>query len=184
MKRNSSDLPALLDDFGAAVAEMKSALGGDLAWTRAPAGKWSAGQHADHVAKSIDSMVERFETNAEELRRGTLRNRPGRGLLQSFVIRMLMREPFPKGAKTQEFVAPGPTASRDAVFRHLDEGVRRFREVSDRLTPDERERIWIINPFMEKRGWHYRLFEAVRVQTTHARHHMRLALQAARGQRA
>jgi hypothetical protein len=182
MKLGHSQLPALLDDFDASVAEMKAALSGDpAAWARAPAGRWSAGQHADHVAMSIDSMIDRFEANVDPLRSGSLGRPPRRGLLQAIAVRLLMREPFPKGAKAQEFVAPGPTPARETAFRHLDEGTRRYRALAERLTPKERERIWIINPFQESRRWHYRLFESVRVQTTHTRHHMRLALQAAKG---
>src|SRR5688572_26232003 len=114
MKLDSSHLPALLDDLDVALEEMKAELALDPAsWARAPAGGWSAGQHVEHVAKSLEAMVERFERSADELRRGSLGSPPRRGLLQSFAMRLLMREPFPKGARAQEFVTPGPTLSRE-----------------------------------------------------------------------
>jgi hypothetical protein len=180
MRLDHSRLPALLDDLEAAVREMKAALGDDgAAWTRAPAGKWTPGQHVEHVAKNLEVMAERFETGARELREGRLAPPPRHGFLEGLFVRLLMREPFPRGGRAPDFVSPGPTCSRDAIFRRLDAGAARHRALCDRLTPEERERIWIVNPFMEARRWHYRLFEAVRVQTTHARHHTRLAREAA-----
>ena len=179
MKLDSSHVPALMDDLDAALSEMKTALGPAL-WTRAPAGKWSAGQHAEHIAQSLEAPLERFERAARDLRQGTLGPRPHRGIAQALVLRLLMREPFPKGGKAAPFATPGPTPSREAIFARLDSACERFRALIQDLSPEERERIWAINPFMEKRGWHYRLFENLRVQATHTRHHTRLAVATAR----
>jgi hypothetical protein len=181
MKLDHSQVPALMDDLDAAVSEMKAALGGDPAgWTRAPAGKWSAGQHVEHVVMSMEVPLERFEQAARDLRQGTLRPRPHRGLAQALVLRLLMREPFPKGGKAAPFADPGPTTSREAMFARLEAARARFRALVQDLSAEERERIWVISPFMEKRGWHYRLFEILRVQTTHTRHHTRLAVAGAK----
>ena len=180
MKLDSSHLPALMDDLDAAISEMKGALGAAI-WARAPAGKCSAGQHAEHVAQSLEAPLEGFERAARDLRQGTLGPQPHRGLAQSLVLRLLMREPFPKGGKAAPFATPGPTPSREAVFSRLDGARARLRTLIQQLSPEERERIWAINPFMEKRRWHYRMFEMVRVQATHTRHHTRQAVAAARG---
>lgn len=69
----------------------------------------------------------------------------------------------------------------DAAAAELDRARAELRMLVQELSPEERERIWIINPFQEKRRWHYRLFELLRIQAGHIRHHMRQALTAARG---
>ena len=181
MKLDSSHVPALMYDLESAVREMKAALEAHAgAWTRAPAGRWSPGQHAEHIARSLEEPVERFEQAARELRRGALGPRPHRGIAQALMIRLLMREPFPRGGKAAPFARPGPALAREAVFARLDAACARFRRLVEDLSPEERERVWVINPFMEKRRWHYRLFEVLRVEAGHARHHLRAAVAAAR----
>lgn len=180
MKLDGSRLPALLDDLEAAVGEFPSALGGDAAsWARSPQGKWSAGQHTEHVAFSLEVMCDRFEASLLELRAGRLAPRPRRGPLEALVVLVFMREPFPKGGKAPRVATPGPAPSREAVFERLDRIMPRLRALCAQLTPEERDRVWIQNPFIETRRWHYRLFELVRVETTHARHHRRQAVAAA-----
>jgi hypothetical protein len=60
----------------------------------------------------------------------------------------------PKGGKAAPFATPGPTPSHEAVFARLDGACARLRALIQELSSEERERIWAINPFMEKRGWH------------------------------
>jgi len=180
MKYDASHIPMLLDDLEAAVSEMKSALGGDAAaWARAAAGRWSAAQHAEHIALNLEETAAGFERCAEDLRHGRLGSRPRRWPLQALAVRVFMREPFPRGGKAPRFVQPGPAPARDSVFERLDRGVARYRALCASLTPELRERAWIVSPY--RRPWHYRLFEMIRVQTTHARHHTRLAAEAAKG---
>lgn len=181
MKLGSSDVPALMEDLERAVSEMKAALAGEAAgWTRGPAGRWTAGQHAAHLAMSLEIGAERCEQAAAEVRRGALGPRPRRGLAQGFVVRMLMRDPFPRGGKANPSTTPGPTPSREAVFARLDSACARFGALARSLGPEEREKLWIGNYYRERRGWHYRLFEILRVETNHTRHHTKLALAAAR----
>jgi hypothetical protein len=181
MKLDNSHLPVLLDDMDAAFSALKTALSADPAgWTRAPAGKWSPGQHAEHLALSLEEPLKRLEQSLHELRQGALGPRPNRGIAQALVIRMLMRDPFPRGGKAAPFARPGPTPSRESVFARIDAGRARLRKIVESLTPEERERLWLFNPFMEKRGWHYRLFELVRIQATHTRHHTRQVVAASR----
>src|SRR5258705_306273 len=55
MKLDHTHVAALLDDLDRAASEMEAALGSDAAtWTRGRAGKWNSGQHADHVAKTLE----------------------------------------------------------------------------------------------------------------------------------
>ena len=62
MKLDNSHLPVLLDDMDAAFSALKTALSADPAgWTRAPDGKWSAGQHAEHLALSLEEPLKRLE---------------------------------------------------------------------------------------------------------------------------
>jgi DinB family protein len=181
MKLDSSHVPALMDDVDAAAAELKAAMERTAAgWTRAPAGKWSAGQHVEHLVKSMEEPLERLRRAAAELKRGSLGPRPHRGLIQALVMRLLMREPFPKGGKAAPFAVPGPTPAREALFARFDQARAGVRALALELSPEERERIWIINPFQEKRRWHYRLYELLRIQAGHIRHHMRLAVATAK----
>ena len=101
---------------------MKLAFAADPAsWARGPAGKWTVGQHADHVATGLEIMVDRFEKSAEALRQSGIGLRPKRGLAQRILLWMLMREPFPRGGKAPDFARPGPTLSRESVFARIDE---------------------------------------------------------------
>ena len=183
MKLDSGSVPALLDDYDAAILEMKSALPAEPAdWVRAPQGKWSAGQHAEHVAKSSEAFVTGFERGVEQMRNGELGLRPWRPPHQRFVMWLLMREPFPKGGKAAAFSMPGPVTTRETVFRRLEAAAARYRALNASLQPSQRERLWIVNPFRPYGRWHYRFFEALRVDANHVRHHTRLGVQAARGE--
>ena len=177
MKLDHTQIPALMDDVDAAVAEMKAVLGSDAAtWTRGRAGKWNSGQHAEHVAKTIEGTAERFEQAVATLREGGLGRPPWRSPPEALMVWLLMRDPFPKGGRAPAFVQPGPTPSRENVFARLDRGRARFRTLAEGLSLEDRERLWAPSPFMDKYGWHYRLFEILRVQANHTRHHTRLAL--------
>ena len=181
MKLDSSHVPALMEDLERAVSEMKSALGSDPAgWTHGAAGKWTAGQHAAHLSMSLETGIDRLERAAAELRRGALGPRPRRGILQGFVVGMLMRDPFPRGGRATAATTPGPTPSRESVFVRLDGACARFGALVRDSSPEERERIWIQNYYREWRGWHYRLFELLRIEANHTRHHTKLALAAAK----
>ncbi len=180
MKLDGSRLPALLDDLEAAVREFRTIFENDASgWSRGPSGKWTAGQHADHVAVVLALVAGNFEVAADQLRQGTIGPRPWRDPLQALAVWVLTREPFPRGGKAPDFAAPGPTPSRDQVFARMAEGAARHRAVAEPLSPEQCDRLWIWNPFAPKLRWHYTLPEMVRVHATHTRHHLRLAKAAA-----
>lgn len=181
MKLDSSHVPGLLDDLDRAVAEMKAALGADAAtWTSGRPGKWNSGQHAEHIARTLEGTVERFEQAAARLRENALARRPWRSPPEALMVWLLMRDPFPRGGRAPSFVQPGPTPSRESVFARLDGAAAGLRALAQGLGAEERERLWALNPFMDRFGWHYRLFEILRVQANHTRHHTKLALEGAR----
>ncbi|MEK7331370.1 MAG: hypothetical protein AAB113_11275 [Candidatus Eisenbacteria bacterium] len=69
---------------------------------------------------------------------------------------------------------PGPCRPRGRIAsgRWRRCGAERHCRLGERLSPDERERLWITNPLIAR--WHYRLPEIVRVHAVHARHHRKL----------
>ena len=173
MNLTADQIPALLDDFGAANAEMKAlALQAPAHWNRGLPGKWTIGQHVEHVGRMEALSAERLEESAAKLRAGTLEPRPRRGILQSLFIGLVTGKRFPRGGKTVSGGAPAATVDRDAAFAKLDEGLARHRKVADSLTPEQQDQIWFWNPYAKFR-WHYRLAEILRVHANHTRHHTR-----------
>jgi hypothetical protein len=143
-------------------------------WDRAPAGKWSGGQHADHVANVLAVMADEFEAAERDLRADTLPPPPRRGFLQTLFVRLATRSTgLPRGARAPANVTPQSAPGRDATCARLRGEVARYRAVVDGLSDDERGRVWIRNPLTSFR-WHYTLPEAICVQALHVRHHQAL----------
>ena len=180
MKLDGAHVPALIDDLEAAVREAKAAFGTESGgWTRAPAGKWTAGQHLAHVGLALGLSADRFEEALAAHEASTLGPRPWRDPIQALAMRVLTGERFPRGAKTPSVCEPGPTASREQTFARIDQGATRLRAVAERVLAADRERVWIWNPYAPRLKWHYTLPEILRVQASHVRHHTRMALEAA-----
>ena len=174
MKLTADLIPALLDDLGAANAELKAvALQAPVLWNRAPAGRWSIGQHVEHVGLMLGITAERLEAAAAQLRAGTLGRRPWRDPLQAWFVALVTGRRFPRGGRSIPAGIPGARMDRDAAYARLDDGLRRHREVAAALSRDQQARLWFPNPFIRLR-WHYTLPEILRVQANHGRHHARL----------
>lgn len=174
MKLPADMLPALLDDLGAANAEMKAlVLQAPALWDRGPDGKWTMAQHVEHVGKMLGITAQRLEQSAALLRAGRLPRRPWRDPLQAWFVSLVTGRRFPRGGRAIAEGTPGGALDRDAAFAALDEGLRRHRELAAGLSADEIARLWFRNPFIRLR-WHYTLPEIVRVQANHTRHHARL----------
>ena len=173
MNLTSQDIPALLDDFGAANAEMKAlVLQAPEHWDRGLPGKWTIGQHVDHVGRMEALSAERLEEAATKLREGRLEPRPRRGILQSLFVGLVTGRRFPRGGKTVAGGTPAAVVDRDAAFAKLDEGLARHRRVAESLTREQQDQIWFWNPYAKFR-WHYLLPEILRVHANHTRHHAR-----------
>jgi hypothetical protein len=177
---DAEPVEVLLDDMDLALRELTGPPQGDLeGWARGPVGKWTAGQHVDHVGRVLGIAADRLEANAAELRAGKLGKRPWRDPLQAWFVGLVTREPFPRGGRSPRRVKPGVAPEHDATLRAVQEGAARHRRLTVSLTPDEGRRLWIWNPFVPI-PWHYTLHELLRVHANHARHHARLAQEAAR----
>lgn len=167
------NVPALGEDLEAAVRELMEPMERDPAlWTRGFPGKWTAGQHAAHVAAALSLTADSLEANAARLAEGRL-PRPRRGLLQRLFVRMIVgRGRLPRGGRspraTVPEAAPSPVAVRDQLARE----VARHRGVGARLGVEDRDRLWVPNPFL--RRWSYRYPELLRMHAVHARHHAAL----------
>lgn len=169
----------LVADFESAFDAALRAAGDDpSAWTRGRPGRWTAGQHLDHLAVSLAVTLAGFEQAVARMRDGTLPPVPMRGPLQAlFVALVVKRGSLPRGGRTPAELEAAPSPDRAAVIERTRTLVRRYRALGETLTPAERDRVWIPNPF--RSSWHYTYPESLRMHAVHARHHARLAREAA-----
>ncbi|HKQ56354.1 MAG TPA: hypothetical protein VJY35_00685 [Candidatus Eisenbacteria bacterium] len=168
----STPFETLAADLDRAVEELIAAIGADpAAWGRArQPGKWTVGHHAAHVGITLDRTATLFEDAERSLRAGMpAPPLPGRGLFQSLLVSMFLSGYMPRGAPTAAWAVPSGLREHDATIATIRSGARRHREVGERISADERARLWISNPFRPQ--WHYRLPEMVRVHAVHTRHH-------------
>lgn len=171
-------MDARTPSFEVLIADMETALGELVAsadlepglWNRSRPGKWTAGQHVDHLAVCVDVFATALEASAVELEAGRLKPPPARWLLQQlFVSLVLSRGKLPRGGDTPSIMRPAATPERDAVLARIAAGNARYRALGKRFDASARDVLWIANPF--RAGWHYRFPETVRVHAVHARHH-------------
>lgn len=173
MKLTAEMIPALLDDLGAANAELEAiALQAPAHWDRGPEGKWTISRHLEHVAMTEALAARCLEQAIPPLRAGTLGRRPWRDPLQAMFVGLVTGSRFPRGGKAVAETTPSGALNRDAAFAALDDALRRLRAVAAQLQPGEAERLWFRNPFTRLR-WHYTFPEILRVQANHTRHHAR-----------
>jgi hypothetical protein len=179
VRLHGARLPGLLDDLDAALRELTAPFAREAAgWDRGPEGKWSAGQHVEHVGRILAVGADALERAASDLRRGDLPHRPWRDPIQALFVRVVTRE-FPRGARAPKPTLPAPTPDRERTLALVAQGAVRHRALAESLTEAERDRLWIWNPYAPRLRWHYTLPEIVRVQATHARHHARSVVEAA-----
>jgi uncharacterized protein DUF1569 len=164
----------LMAELDASVREVLAAVDREpVLWNRSLPGKWTAGQHLSHLAITVNATVTPFEERLPLLRRGELPPHPRRGMLQSMWVFMVVRRgKLPRGGRTPRPFEAGPSPNRDATLGALRNGVERHRAIGSSLTLDERDRLWVPNPFHPR--WHYTLPEMVRVHAVHVRHHTKL----------
>jgi hypothetical protein len=166
-------LPALIDELDQTRRDFAAPFERDHSlWNQAPPGKWSGGQHVEHVGGVLAIGADALERAADLLLRGDLGSRPWRDPLQWLFVRTVTRR-FPRGGKAPSGAVPGAAPERAATMARLAQGALRHRTLCERLTVGQRDRLWIWNPYAPRLRWHYTFAEEVRVQTTHARHHMK-----------
>jgi len=166
------DWAALLEDLDRALEQLSGATGSDAStWDHGRRGGWTVGQHTAHVGICLARTAALFEEAVRALRSAALPPPPAkRDFLQSLWVRMVVRHGFmPRGGRTAPWAVPPERSSRAEGLEALRGGAARHRRLGDRLGASERERVWIVNPFMAR--WHYSLPEMVRVHAVHARHH-------------
>lgn len=173
MKPTGERFEWLMGDLVAAVDEFDHLLRRDGAlWTRRLPRKWTAGQHAEHVARGLTVTADALESSEALRRAGTLGRRPMRGPLQMmFVIMVVNLGKFPRGARAPKVIVPAAHPDRPEVLASLPREVERHRALGAGLSAADRDRLWIRNPFMK--GWHYTFPEVLRMQAVHVRHHAR-----------
>ena len=78
---------------------------------------------------------------------------------------------MPRGAKAPKPTLPSGHPDREAVLEQITRELERHRAIGAALSPSERDRLWVPNPFRPR--WHYRYPEMLRMHGVHARHHAR-----------
>lgn len=161
----------LMADLDATVREVASAVDREPAlWTRGRPGKWTAAQHVSHLSITLDATATPFESHLPLLRQGDFPPCPRRGFLQTiWVFVAVRRGKLPRGGKTPAPFEAAPAPERKETMDALVRGVERHRALGASLTADERDRLWIPNPFHPR--WHYTFSEMLRVHAVHIRHH-------------
>ncbi len=173
-KLDGAHTPELLVDLEESVREFADLL--DRArgqWTASRPGKWTAGQHAEHVAILLGTFADALEQAERRIEDGPAPPRPHRGFLQRLIVRLLTGAKFPRGGRSPVRGLPLSEPDRRATLARLRGESARFRALLERLSPEERDQLWIPNPLVSFR-WHYTLPEVLRVQAAHTRHHCQL----------
>ena len=166
--------PELLDDLEAAAHAFARRFDRRPSlWDQALEGRWTGGQHAEHLVKMHALLADALEAARVDLVNGELPPAPRRGLLQrGFVWLVTQREHFPRGGRTTAGGRPTSSPERATTLEALERQVARYRRLADGLTDAQRGRLWTRNPFTGfGLRWHYTLPEALRVQAQHTRHH-------------
>ena len=89
-----------------------------------------------------------------------------------WVFLVVRRGRMPRGGRTPAPFEAGAAPDRGATLTSLQNGLERHRAIGASLTPEERDQLWIPNPFHAR--WHYTFTEILRVHAVHARHHASL----------
>lgn len=171
MEISGANFEALMRAMEAAVHEFtERACAEPLLWRCARPGKWSVGQHADHIAAGLTVTADSFEHSEKDLRAGVLLSPPRRWPIEALFIGIVVgMGRFPRGGKAPKSILPSSMPEPSEVVVRIARGVARHRALGERLAVDERDRLWIPSPFM--RGWHYGFPEILRLHDVHTRHH-------------
>jgi hypothetical protein len=164
---------ALVNDLDRSVEQLLATVGRDPSvWSRGRPGKWTAGQHAEHVTKALELHLSSFEENRRRMDVGDLGRQPRHGLLEELFHAVIVRPGWmPRGGPAVPPTFPSDLPNPADVSRRMREAVGRFRALGAGLDPAARDRLWIRNPNMPTMRWHYSLPESVRIQAVHVRHH-------------
>lgn len=173
MRMRGDRYEELIADLSAAIDGFVDPVRRDAALWSKTRRRWSAGQHADHLARALGITADGLEANRARLEQGTLPRRPIRDPLQVlFVIVAIGAGRFPRGGRASRNVQPASHPDRADVLARIEQGLARHRAIGAALDPAARDRLWVPNPFLK--GWYYTYPEVVRMHAVHFRHHTRL----------
>src|SRR2546426_6909287 len=139
----------LMAELDQVMREMIADAGRDPArWRRGRPGRWTVGQHFEHVALTLAVTADAFEVRLPQVLEGRLGPAPRRGPLQwMWVALVAKRGVLPRGIRTPRRFEAGPDPERAATLDWVRREVERHRAMGRRLTAVERDRLWIRNPF-------------------------------------
>ena len=133
-------------------------------WHRAPQGKWSPAQIAEHLAISIDTSSRRFE---ERRSRPPMTPRP-RGLLALAArVCILHLGWFPSGFRAPDATRPSERPDPAEVSARIRRSHERFRELAGALLPRRRGDLLVKHPVLGD----LTLEEWMRFHVVHFHHH-------------
>ena len=180
MRIDGAGFEALMADMEASVRAFMERVRSDPSlWTCARPGKWSVGRHADHIATALTVTADGLEHAERDLRAGVLLTPPLRWPLELLFVGIAVKAGhFPRGGRAPRSIVPGPNPIAEDVAARVGRDLARHRALGERLSAEERDRLWIPSPFM--RGWHYRYPEILRLHAVHTRHHARQVDEVAR----
>lgn len=165
----------LMADLDASVRDLLGTFDREPAlWSRGLPGKWTAGQHVMHLAITLWATAEPLQKRARDVQFGDPPPPPRRGILEFlWVFVAVRRGKLPGGRTLPPFEPPPAHDSKLASLENGTEGLQKsadaHRAVGARLTPAQRDRLWIPNPFRPR--WHYTFPEILRMHAVHVRHH-------------
>jgi hypothetical protein len=135
-------------------------------WHRAPPGKWTPAQIAEHLTKGLDRSSRRFE---EQRAKPPMRRRP-RTWLGFFAYHSVIGLSwFPSGFTAPDGTQPADRPAPAAVQRTFRDAHARFLELQRTLLPARRHDLFVKHPVLGD----LTLDEWMRFHTVHCRHHAR-----------
>ncbi len=139
-------------------------------WLQRSPGKWSAGQQADHIARTLALYADSLEAALQLDRSGSLPPRPRRGPFQWLLVRVLVYgKKFPTGGKATTSTQPGDFVDRESTLNRIPLECARVLAIGAALEADSAERFWFPNPLLPR--YHYDYPEILKLHEKHTRHH-------------
>ena len=141
----------------------------DADWHRAPPGKWTPVQIAEHLAKGLDRSSRRF---VEQRHKPPMRRRPRTWpgfLAYQAIIRLGW---FPAGFSAPDGTSPGDRPDTAAVQRTFRDAHARFLDLERQLLPARRHDLFVKHPVLGD----LMLEEWMRFHTVHCGHHLKQIL--------
>ena len=136
----------------------------DADWYRAPAGKWTSAQIAEHLAISLEGSGKGFDTHRHK---PPMVRRPKTRVEWVASVLILRVGWFPPGREAPAVSRPAERVDRAYAEAHFREGVERFNRIAPELLASRPRDLFVKHP----RLGDLTLPEWMRFHLIHCRHH-------------